>query len=288
MHLSTLLTARAAPSTAATSTLVAAVVAAMFAASPACAELLVAPTRVVLSPATRTAELVLVNKGAETAAFRLAMEDRRMRDDGSLEAATDPRPDERFASDRLRFSPRQLVLEPGARQVVRIMADIPADLAQGEYRSHLRLMSAPVSAGRTLASTGKSIDNSLSIELIAIRSLTLPVILRVGRLDATVKVDAAAMARNADDQLVLKLSRAGNRSTYGDISLTVDGEKEPAWLVRGVAIYTPNTSRDVILPLPPAVKARLAGRRVQVAYVSTDSAEPALAGKLLASFAATL
>jgi hypothetical protein len=262
--------------------------AALIPSAPARAELLIAPTRVVLSPATRTAELVLVNKGSETAAFRLALENRRMRDDGALEAATDPRPDERFAGDRLRFSPRQLVLEPGARQVVRIMADIPADLPQGEYRSHLRLMSAPVSAGRTLASTANPNDNSLSIELIAIRSLTLPVILRVGQLDATVKVDGAAMARHADDQLVLKMSRAGSRSTYGDISLTVDGEKEPAWLVRGVAIYTPNTSRDVVLPLPPAVKARLAGRRVQVAYVSTDSAEPALAGKLLASFTATL
>jgi hypothetical protein len=268
--------------------LAAAASAALFGAAPAAAELLVAPTRVVLTPTARSAELVLVNKGTETAAFRLALENRRMRADGSLEAADDARPDERFAADKLRFSPRQLVLEPGARQVVRIMAEAPGALPEGEYRSHLRLMSAPVSAGRTLASTAGDGDKSLSIELIAIRSITIPVLLRVGKLDADVAIDTAALARPGSSDLVIRVSRAGRRSTYGDISLTVEGEKAPAWLVRGVAVYTPNASRDVILPLPPEVKARLSGKRVRIAYVSTDAAEPALAGKLLADLTATL
>lgn len=267
----------------------AAALAAMLAAAPAAAELLVAPTRVVLSGTTRTAELVLVNKGSETAAFRLALENRRMRPDGALEAATQAQPGENFADDKVRFSPRQLVLEPGARQVVRLMASPAADLPAGEYRSHLRLMSAPVSAGRSLPAAARDgQDNSLSIELIAIRSLTVPVILRVGSLDASVTLDSAAMARDATDQLVIHLSRRGSRSTYGDISLTVAGEKEPAWLVRGVAIYTPNAGRDVVLPLPPAVKAKLAGKAVEIAYRSTDGADPATLGTTLARLTARL
>lgn len=261
---------------------------AVLAAMPAHGELLVAPTRVILTPATRAAELVLVNKGTETAAFRLALENRRMRMDGALEAATETRPGEQYASDKLRFSPRQLVLEPGARQVVRIVADNPAALPAGEYRSHLRLMSAPVSAGRTAATTAGSNDNSLSIELIAIRSITVPVILRVGTLAASVAIEAAALSGQADNQLVIRLARQGSRSTYGDISLTIDGEREPVWLVRGVAVYTPNMARDVIMPIPMDVKARLAGKRVRIAYVSTDSAEPGLAGATLAALTAKL
>jgi len=257
-------------------------------AVPCAAELLVAPTRVNLSATSRSAELVLVNKGVEAAAFRIAIENRRMRPDGSLEAATNPQPDEKFADDKLRFSPRQLTLEPGARQVVRVMADIAPDLAPGEYRSHLRLMSAPVSAARSLPTAAQAGDNSLSIELIAIRSLTVPIILRVGKLDAAVNLDAAALNGPASSQLVLKLARTGSRTTYGDISLTIDGEKAPAWVVRGVAIYTPNAARDVILPLPPEVKAKVAGKRVRIAYVSTDAAEPTLAGTTLASLTATL
>lgn len=268
--------------------LLAAAMVALVPAAPAAAELLIAPTRVVLTPASRAAELVLVNKGTETAAFRLALENRRMRPDGGLEAAADVRAGENFADDKLRFSPRQLVLEPGARQVVRIIANAGADLPEGEYRSHLRIMSAPVSSTQTVSTATPGADNSLSIELIAIRSITVPVILRTGKLDAAVTVDAAALARDATGQMVVKLTRQGSRSTYGDISLTVAGEKQPAWLVRGVAIYTPNTSREVILPLPPETRARLAGKQVRIAYTSTDSAEPALAGTLLASLTATL
>lgn len=268
--------------------LIAAIAAPVLYASPAAAELLVAPTRVVLTPETRSSELVLVNKGTETAAFRIAIENRRMREDGSLEDAPTARDGELFADDKLRYSPRQLVLEPGARQVVRIMASAPQGLAPGEYRSHLRLMSAPVSAG-TASVTGEGpADNSLAIELVAVRSLTIPVILRVGALDASVTMDSAALRPEAPDQLVVRLTRSGTRSTYGDVSFTPEGAKEPAWLVRGVAIYAPNTVRDVIVPLPPEVRARLAGQRVRIDYVSTDAADPGSAGKRLASLVAAL
>lgn len=269
---------------------VAALVAALATPVPAAAELLVAPTRVVLSPDARSSELVLVNKGTETAAFRINIENRRMREDGSIEDAPEAQPGEQFADDKLRYSPRQLVLEPGARQVVRIMASTPGELAPGEYRSHLRLMSAPVSAGaaQIAGDDASADDNSLSIELVAIRSITIPVILRVGSLDAAVTMDAAAMAEDAPDQLVVRLTRSGTRSTYGDVSLTVEGEKSPAWLVRGVAIYTPNTARDVIVPLPPEVRQRLAGKQVRIDYVSTDAAVPADAGKRLASLTTAL
>jgi hypothetical protein len=266
----------------------AALAAALAVPVPAAAELLVAPTRVVLTPEARSAELVLVNKGSETAAFRIAIENRRMRADGSLEDAPTALPGEQFADDKLRYSPRQLVLEPGARQVVRVMAAAPGDLAPGEYRSHLRLMSAPVSAGAAQVAGEAGADNSLSIELIAIRSITIPVILRVGALDAAVTMDTAAFADAAPDQLVVRLTRSGTRSTYGDVSFTPEGAKEPAWLVRGVAIYTPNTQRDVIVPLPPEVRSALAGKRVRVDYTSTDPGAPAEAGRLLATLTAAL
>lgn len=268
--------------------LVAALFAAIASPVPAAAELLVAPTRVVLTPDARSTELVLVNKGTETAAFRINIENRRMNEDGSLEDAPSAQAGELFADDKLRYSPRQLVLEPGARQVVRIMASAPSDLAPGEYRSHLRLMSAPVSAGATVVAGEPGADNSLSIELVAIRSLTIPVILRVGKLDASVTMDSAAMAEDAPGPLVVRLTRSGTRSTYGDVSFTPEGAKAPAWLVRGVAIYTPNTTRDVVIPLPPEVRAQLAGKRVRIDYTSTDAADPATAGKLLASLTATL
>ena len=180
------------------------------------------------------------------------------------------------------------MLREAASWLVRIIASAPGALEPGEYRSHLRLMSAPLSAGATQVTGEAGSDNSLSIELVAIRSITIPVILRVGNLDASVTMDAAGMAENAPDQLVVRLTREGTRSTYGDVSLTIEGERQPAWLVRGVAIYTPNTTRDVIVPLPAEVLARLAGKRVRIEYTSTDAGDPATSGKLLASLTTSL
>ncbi|MEQ8412308.1 MAG: hypothetical protein RIC51_05660 [Erythrobacter sp.] len=269
--------------------LVAALAAAIAAAAPASAELLVAPTRLVLSPQQRSGELVLVNKGDEAAAFRLSVENRRMRDDGSLEAAEEAQPGELFADDKIRFSPRQLVLQPGARQTVRILASTPSSLPEGEYRSHLRLMSAPISAARPDADAGRDPeDNSLSIQLVAIRSITVPIILRKGSLDASVTVDAAALSGDATNQFILRMAREGDRSTYGDLRFFVEGEDEPAWMVRGVAIYTPNTSRDVVLAMPEEVTQRLSGKRVRIAYVATDRSDPATLGDLIAELTVDL
>jgi hypothetical protein len=149
-------------------------------------------------------------------------------------------------------------------------------------------MSAPVSAGTAAIAGAGPTDNSLAIELVAIRSITIPVILRGGALDASVTMDSAAVADTAPDQLVVRLTRSGTRSTYGDVSFTPEGAKEPVWVVRGVAIYVPNTARDVVIPLPPEVRSALAGKRVRIDYTSTDAADPASVGKRLASLTAAL
>ena len=76
--------------------------------SPAAAELMIAPTRVVLSGAERSTELILVNKSDQQTAYRIDVENRRMRNDGALETATDTQPGELFAADMIRFSPRRV------------------------------------------------------------------------------------------------------------------------------------------------------------------------------------
>lgn len=245
--------------------------------TPAAAQLMVAPTRVVLAGAERSTELILVNKSDAQTAYRIDVENRRMRRDGALETATDTRAGELFAADMIRFSPRRVILEPGARQSLRVSVTPPAGLAPGEYRSHLRLMAAPTNVGTATAAPAEDAnDGSLSIQLIAVRSVTIPVIVRIGTLDATATVDNAALSREGDNMLVVKLTRAGTRSTYGDLRLTIAGEANPVYSVRGIAIYTPNTDRDVMLPLPADIRAKLIGHDVRIDYVSSDPKAPGL------------
>ena len=243
---------------------------------PSFCEVMIAPTRVVLEKGTRSAELVVVNKGLEEAAYRISIENRRMLENGSLELVEEAQDDELFAADFVRYAPRRIMLEPEARQTIRVSANTSA-LEPGEYRSHLRVMSAPTSAGRTLANAATEAGDDISIQLIAIRSLTIPIIIRVGSLDAEIELDQATVeaSDNEDESiLVARLNRTGTKSTFGDIQLFVEGQKEPVFFARGIAVYTPNTSRDVLLPIPNELRDEITGKPLRIAYVSSDPSQP--------------
>jgi hypothetical protein len=250
------------------------------AATPAYADILVSPTRVVMEPGERTAELVFLNKSDEESAFRISIENRRMLPDGSMEKAEEALPGELFAKDFLRYSPRRVVLGGGEQQVLRISSRIPADLPPGEYRSHLRIMAVPVSAGNTLQSlASEDGSDTLSITLVAIQSVTIPIIVRVGKLDASVEIEALSLEQGEEETesfLVASMSRDGTRSTYGDIQIFADGERDPVYFARGIAVYVPNDQRDVILPLPEEVKQKIAGRDVRIVYASSDPENPGI------------
>lgn len=242
----------------------------------AVSEILVAPTRVVLENGERSTELILVNKGTETAAYRISVENRRMKYDGSLESALSAMDGEKFAKDFVRFTPRRVILEPGGKQTVRVSVQT-SGLEPGEYRSHLRLQSAPLSAGKTLESVSSTTDDGISIQLIAIRSITIPIIARVGSLEASVEMGEAKLDGNYQDDeslLVVELKRDGNRSTYGDIKIFTDESAEAVFIARGIAIYTPNMEREVRLALPNELRDSLKNKTVRIAYVSSDPQNP--------------
>lgn len=240
------------------------------------AEILIAPTRVVLENGERSTELVLVNKGTESAAYRVSVENRRMKSDGSMEAADNAMPDERFAKDFVRFTPRRVILEPGAKQTIRISVQT-AGLEPGEYRSHLRLQSAPLSAGKTLESMSQTTSDGISIQLIAIRSITIPIIARVGKLDASVTIENASLNTDYAPEealLVVRMNRMGDRSAYGDVKVFTHDQDAPIFTARGIAIYTPNTHRDVKLALPNDVRDAVQSKTVRITYVSSDPQNP--------------
>jgi hypothetical protein len=252
----------------------------------ASAELLIAPTRIVLGPTERSTELVVVNKGGEEAAFRISLENRRMNLDGSMEEVSEGAETiegENFAKDFIRFSPRRIVLDAGERQTVRVSARLEADMEPGEYRSHLRLQGAPLSAGRTLQSATSTEGGDLSIQLIAIRSITIPVIMRVGQLDAEVQIESVDIRdTDAEDEtlLVARLTRTGNRSTYGDIKIFSPDQPEPIYFARGIALYTPNKERDLVLPIPTELTNSLSGKDIRIEYVSSDPQAPGVIADL--------
>lgn len=226
----------------------------------------VSPKRVVFEGRMRTAEVMLLNRGSEPATYRISFENQRMRADGTPEVVTAPDPGQAFADAMLVYSPRQVVVPAGGSQTVRVMLRLPAQLADGEYRSHMVFRSVPPpSAGQTIDPNLK--PGEVSVSLIPTYVITIPVIVRQGALSVSAGLSDPKLSKTGAGApaLMVTLARQGTRSTYGDILVTAEGVKEPVALIRGVSVYTPNTSRTVNVPFVGG-KAPAPGTRLRIVY----------------------
>lgn len=225
-------------------------------------DLMLYPSRVVFEPNQRSMQLDLVNNLDRTATYRIRFVNRRMTPTGQMQEITRPGPGERFADGMLRYSPRQVMLAPGATQTVRIMVRKPADLPAGEYRSHLlfeRVPDAPPAGGAD--------DRAgIAIQLEALVSVTIPVIVRHGETQAQVKLTNLSWqpARAGQPaELAFDLRRSGNRSVFGDLEATFvadSGAQRVVSEAKGVAVYVPNPVRRARLAVAPPGTALTRGR----------------------------
>lgn len=213
----------------------------------------IAPIRIIFDGRTRVSTVYLTNKSDQEATYRILVRDKRMLEDGHIVDAAEPRPNERFASDLLRFSPRRVVLRPGESQTVRVMLRNPSEgrLEHGEYRTHLIFQSVPnAPTPEELAAR----DGHTTAQ--AIIETSIPVIIRRDNPDAEIRFETAALDTvptfDGHRRLNLVLARDGDRSVYGDITVDwvrEDGHGETVGKMVGVAIYHPTPRRSIALPL---------------------------------------
>jgi hypothetical protein len=208
-----------------------------------------------------------------------------MTDTGEFVTVDSPFAGEQFADDLIRYSPRQIELAPGSSQAVRLMLRKPAQLAAGEYRSHLVFERIPsvASAADEVPVAGKRTD--LSIQLVPLVNVSIPLIVRHGETNASVSITDFRLEALPDGApaLSLTLQRSGNSSTYGDLvvySIPNNKRGTPELIARvgGVAVYAPNALRRARLTLPASVHTRLTAGTLRVAY----QGRPEQGGDLLA------
>lgn len=236
-------------------------------------DLMITPTRVVFEGRTRTAEVVLIHRGTQRATYRLSFQKMRMNENGSLEEIKTPGPNDRFAEDMIRYSPRRIVLDPGQPQTVRLLLRKPRNLEPGEYRSHFLIRALPPKDAGTNIESVERKPGEISVQLTMIYGVSIPVIVRHGDLSAKAALEDLALAPPRDGEtgkgLSLRVKRAGTKSIYGDFDVTFtrqDGDAIPIGLMRGVAVYTPNESRNLRIPLNPPEGVSLANGRLRVTY----------------------
>jgi P pilus assembly chaperone PapD len=235
-------------------------------------DLLVAPTRVVLEGRKRAVELTLINTGSQAATYRISFVQIRMDENGGTREVQSPGPGEQFADSLIRYSPRQVLLEPNVAQTVRLQLRKPADLAPGEYRSHLLFRAVPPAEPiHSSAEPSGAAPQALTIKLTPIYGVSIPVIVRHGDTSVSVALSNLELLPPSEQDptpvLHLQMSRTGNQSAYGDFTVTflpASGQAVVVGQVTGVAVYTPNTVRHagIALRVPPGTNLRAGVLRV--------------------------
>jgi P pilus assembly chaperone PapD len=241
----------------------------LLAATPARAgigDLLVAPTRIVLD-GRKGAEVILNNIGEDTAVYRVSIEFRRMTEDGGLVDVNEPTAEDKTAADMIVYAPRRVTLAPHQPQAIRIAARPPQGLPDGEYRIHLLFRAVPPPT--PVAPANAEPVKGLRFQLTPVYGVTIPVIVRLGNLQATAGIANVHLeTKNGRPAVALDLSRTGQRSTFGEIRVLRPGVKAPIALQKAVAVYREIGVRHISIPIDEAYQGAVSGP-VTVQYVET-------------------
>lgn len=210
------------------------------------ANLLISPTRVAFEDRSRTEQVILINQSDAAQTYRLEWVEQTMTDSGQYVELTE---DQEFnrASDLIRYSPRQVTLQPGERQVIKLLARRPAGLANGEYRSHLKFTAIP----SDLNSEEEQIGQGMAMKLHLFLSYAIPVIVKKGEEKASASLeDVNAIYTDAGQRLQVTLSKRGNFGVSGDLvayQKNSVGNEEVVARLNNVNLFHETNSRQVAL-----------------------------------------
>jgi hypothetical protein len=256
------------------------------------AGLLVAPTRVAFDARHRTAAITVMNSGSKAATYRISFVQMVMDETGQVRELTPEQQAQNPADQLVRYSPRQVYLEPGVAQTVRLQVRKPENLAEGEYRSHLLFRMLPGADGAAAQAEPAQGDakarSGLDVQLSIIYGVAVPIIVRNGELWSKVSLKPIGIvsppAKNQPPALVVQLNRSGTESTYGDLIATLvqnGGHEVTLSRMNGLAVYSPNPVRTVRMPINPPPGTDLGAGRIRVAYSKQDDkTEPIATGWL--------
>jgi P pilus assembly chaperone PapD len=243
------------------------------------ADLNISPRRVTFDPTDRSATVYVFNQGDTAATYSVELIDRVMLTDGQIIAAADAAqaPTSPSARSLIDYTPRRVTLQPKQSQVIRIRVRPPAETAP-EYRTHLTVTALPPEdSGFTAAQAAAGAEDGVSLQVTALFSVSIPLIVRQGDMDARAAIENVSLVSGgpgptgATSQAVqLDLVRLGANSVYGDVEIHAgEGASDHiVGLVKGVAVYPEIGRRTLTAPLAEPVPA---GEPLRIVYRDDDA-----------------
>lgn len=240
------------------------------------ADLNISPKRVVFSPGERSATVYVFNQGDQPATYTVELVDRVMLPDGQIAPAAE-HADVSLASaaDLVQHTPRRVTLQPRESQAIRLRAR-PVGDGSPERRTHLTVTALPPeTSGFTAEQAAAATEGEVALQVIALFSISIPVIVRDAAPDARANIHGLALDRSSGpESLVFDLERLGPNSIYGDLEVRM-GDADGALItaLRGVAVYPEVNRRTVRLGLPVPVPS---GQALTLVYRDDDASPGAI------------
>lgn len=238
--------------------------------------LLITPKRIVFDGIKKSAEINLANIGTDTATYMISWIQFRMKDDGKFEEVKESDSTQQGVDKNIRFFPRTVTLGPNEAQSVKLQIIKKNELLPGEYRSHLffrAMTQKPLGEEEPVAK-----DSTIGIKMTPVFGISIPVIIRAGETSMNVNLSDASLSIEKDTIPSLKITfnRIGNISSYGDLVvnyISTEGKITQVGLVKGVAVYTPNTKRHFSLLLNNIPGVNFKSGKLHIVY-SDQSSKP--------------
>ncbi len=219
------------------------------------ADLFISPLRVTFDGRDRSALITLVNRSEETNTYRINWGDKHFNSETSrYETIDELGTAGGGVSEIIRYSPRQITLKPGEKQKIRLAIRKPADLENGEYRSHLVFEKVPNIPAQTAATTPGS-----TMKLYVNLSFAIPVFVRhnISMDDVMVEMTNLSIGKSDDREnipvLNLTASKQGEQSAYGKILVhNMNTDNTPGSVVgilNNAAVLKENAYRNFIVDL---------------------------------------
>ena len=162
---------------------------------------------------------------------------------------------EKTAQEMILFAPRKVTLPPNQPQAVRLSARAPEGLPDGEYRVHMLFRAIP--DARPQVAEPKKVEG-VAFQLRPIYGITIPVIVRLGNLEATAALsNVRKITDNGKPAIALDINRTGDRSTFGEVRVFKAGIADPIAIVAGS------------LSIPKSASARSSSRSTRQSRQST-------------------
>lgn len=267
------------------------VLASFFVASEAQA-LRISMKRVIFEGPKRSDIISIINNTSQEQTYRLGLKHYRMDERRSLvklEGRDDPQASGiKWADDMIRYAPRRVTVPPGGSQQIRLLLRRPRDLADGEYRSHLWIITE--TEAESFEADKPAAAGAQSFRLSMTPAITLPVLVRSGQMTIKSSITNAQLTDvgGGKHKVSFTVNREGNRSLYGDLRIVCAGGGDyVASNKRGIAVYTELAKRDFSYEYEVPADKAAACRSVRIEYIA-DKDDAQYRGEVMAQAAASM